>query len=255
MRLPNYGVLSGRLHDHSPQQGGNPHYQLFIEADGIRYRAAVNLESTVSTTDVFPELQYQVIDDLRASKFAGAKNLVANLSNQSSFILADSEAAPPTLDFVHGGVLDMAAFQTIPRGTDPEDNDFYQRLVAAAEKARTNAEAFVVVFGTGFPSHGTTVHSAAGFTGVDNIHMNQGNFRLIDDQPNRFFRENAPNQDGAVLFSTPTGRSRAFSASFNRRTTTRTSTATRSTPASLNSTRSPRQYGRESPRPPRSPIS
>jgi uncharacterized protein YukJ len=214
MRLPNYGVLSGRLVAHSPQPGGNPHYQLFIEADGIRYRAAVNLESTVSTTDVFPELQYQVIPDLRASGSPGARDLLAHLSNQGSFLLADSSANPPTLDFVHGNVIDMAAFQTLPRGTNPKHNDFYQRLVAAAEKARQSATAFVVVFGTGFPSHGPTAHSAAGFTGVDNIHMNQGNFRLIDGEPNRFFQENAPNQDGAVLFFHDDGTVQGFFSKF-----------------------------------------
>jgi uncharacterized protein YukJ len=215
MPLQNYGLLTGRLVDHSPQQGGNPHYQLFIQADGIRYRAAVNLESTVSSTDVAPELQYQIIGDLTKAPTPGAKKFVKQIVNRNSFLPRASQQNLPALDFVHGGVLDMAAFQTIPRGTNPEKNDFYKSLVAAAEKAKNANGAFVAVFGTGFSGgHAATLHSSNGFTGIDNVHMNQGNFRMIDNQVNHFFRENGPNQDGAVLFFHGDGSVQGFFSKF-----------------------------------------
>jgi uncharacterized protein YukJ len=200
MPLPNYGLLTGVLVSHSPQAHGNPHYQLFIQADHpVPYRVAVNLESTVNEPDAPPELQFQVIDDLRQSPRAGARTLVGALANAGSFVPRGQGTSPPALDFVHGNVLDMAAFRTLPRGTPSSNNEFLRRLKAAADKVKNNSHAFVAVFGTGFPGQ-AGAHSSAGFTGVDNVHMNQGNFRLIDSQPNHFFRENAPNQDGAVLF-------------------------------------------------------
>jgi uncharacterized protein YukJ len=215
MQIPNYGLLTGVLLDHSPQHGGNPHYQLFIKADGISYRVAVNLESTVALPDAPPELQFQVVPDLKKSDLAGAKALTGQVRNLNSFAPKGSRPDLPSLDFVRGGVLKMASFQTIPRGANPENNEFYQGLVSAAVKAKNNPHAFVAVFGTGFPAnqaHG--LHSSGGFSGVDNVHMNQGNFRRIDNQANRFFQENGPNQDGAVLFFQSDGTVQGFFAKF-----------------------------------------
>jgi uncharacterized protein YukJ len=213
MRLPNYGLLTGSLVDHGPQQGGNPHYQLFVEADGIRYRAAINLESTVSAADVPPELEYQVIPDLKSSGKAGAAALAAQITNQKTFSVNDGQ---PALDFVRGNILDMTAFTMLPRGTPPENNEFYQDLVEAAGKANNNGNAWVAVFGTGFPpNHSGNSNSPTAFTGVDNVHMNQGNYRLIGNQVSHFYRENAPNQDGAVLFFHEDGTVQGFFTKFH----------------------------------------
>src|SRR5258708_30159204 len=132
MPLSNYGLLTGALIAHEGQHGGNPHYLLTIQAGSARYRVAVNLESTPGE-DAPPELQFQVIPNLRKGN-AKAKALAATIQNQNRFVLAGGDASP-TLDFVHGGVLGMANFETLPRGTNPENNVFYTTLVAAAERA------------------------------------------------------------------------------------------------------------------------
>src|SRR5690348_16377211 len=147
MPLPDYGLLTGVLTAHGDQHGGNPHYLLTIQAGSLRYRVAVNLESTLGEGSP-PELQYQIVPDLRKGR-AKAKALAASIQNQSRFVLADAEASP-TLDFVHDGLLDMGNFETIPRGTDPENNAFYTTLVAAAAKAVGNPATFVAMFGTGY---------------------------------------------------------------------------------------------------------
>ena len=222
MPLANYGLLTGPLTDHGPQNGGNPHYLLFLQAGGVEYRVAVNLESTLSSSGTAPELQYQVIRDLKTSGHEAARTLAGQIVNQNTFLLAAQNAALPRLDFVHGGVLDIKAFQTLPRGSTPDNNQFYQALVAAAEKAKGDSTAFVAVFGTGYAGHNTPRDrhlgnpriASFGFNGVDNVHMNQGSFLRVGGQVNSHYAENGPNQDGAVLFFFPDGSVQGFFSKF-----------------------------------------
>src|ERR1700733_500758 len=111
MPLANYGLLTGKLVDHGPQHGENPHYLLMVQAGAIKYRVAVNLQSTLPQGDAPSKLQYQVIDDL------AGKKLIKKISNQNAFLPRDS--AGLSLDFVRDGLLDMSAFKQLAAGTDP----------------------------------------------------------------------------------------------------------------------------------------
>jgi hypothetical protein len=82
MPLPNYGLLTGQLVDFAPQSGGNPHYLLLVQAGQAQYRVSINHESTETPFDKrAPELQYQVIADLKRAG-AKAKDLVRRITNQ-----------------------------------------------------------------------------------------------------------------------------------------------------------------------------
>lgn len=212
MPLHNYGLLTGRLTDFANQAGGNPHYILTLQAGDITFRVAVNLESTLGD-DEPPELQYQIVANLRKGN-AKAKALAAAITNQSRFLLASQGSA--TLDFVHDGFLDMDAFQTIPRGASPEDNAYYSALVAAAESAKNDANSFVAVFGTGYSQSGSSSGSTSsfGFSGVDNVHMNQGSYFEVGTHIDAHYKENGPHQDGAVLFFHSDGTVQGFFSKF-----------------------------------------
>jgi len=212
MPLADYGLLTGELKSRGDQHGGNPHYLLEIQAGSTLYRVAVNLESTLGD-DAPPELQYQIIADLRKGN-AKAKTLAAAIQNQQSFVLA-SEGGP-VLDFVRGGFLNMDAFVTIPRGTSPENNDYYSALVQAADQAIQDPDGYVAVFGTGYggtPAAGPA-RASFGFNGVDNVHMNQGSYQEIGSDLNQHYSENGPNQDGAVLFFFSNGTVQGFFSKF-----------------------------------------
>jgi uncharacterized protein YukJ len=212
MPLKNYGLLTGILTGYGDQHGGNPHYLLTVQAGAISYRVAVNLESTLGD-DEPPELQYQIVANLRKGN-SKAKALAAGISNQGRFELVSQGS--PTLDFVHDGVLDMNAFQTIPRGASPEDNAYYSALVDAAERAKNDASSFVAVFGTGYSETGSAAAARAsfGFDGVDNVHMNQGSYYEVGTQVDGHYKENGPHQDGAVLFFNSDGTVQGFFSKF-----------------------------------------
>jgi|GEM_PF-288211 len=200
MPLKNYGLLTGTLVDHGPQHGGNPHYLLVVQAGAIRYHVALNVTSTTPRGDDPSRLQFQVRDDLAGSKLA------KSITNHGNFVLRDQDASHPSLDYIRDGVLNMAKFTLLqPRQSR---NPFLSQLAATAAKAKGNAKAFVAVFGTGYPDQDdrpagrsqNPLRAAAGFSGIDNVHMNQGNRYRIGHHTNPTSKENGIHQDGAVVF-------------------------------------------------------
>ncbi len=213
MPLPNYGLLTGTLAAHGDQDGKNPHYLLTVKAGTKQYRVAVNLQTTPGK-DIPPELQYQIIPNLRKGN-AKAKALAASIQNQKQFVLSDQPESP-RLDFVHDGILNMDKFEAIPHGASPKKNDFYKALVAAAEKAMADSKAFVAAFGTGYgpSSSSNPTRASFGFTGVENIHMNQGTYYEIGRLLDHHYAENGPRQDGALLFFFADGTVQGFFSKF-----------------------------------------
>jgi hypothetical protein len=71
------------------------------------------------------------------------------------------------------------------------------------------------VFGTGYPDqddritgrhqHINPLQDSFGFTGIDNVHMNQGSYNRVGGHADAHFHENGPDQDWAVLFFLPGG--------------------------------------------------
>ena len=207
MPLSNYGLLTGSLVAHGDQHGGNPHYLLSIDTGGVHFRVAVNLRSTEGT-GAATNLQYQIVPDLTKAG-AKAKALAAKVQRTNRFDLASNAEA--TLDFVRDGVLDMTKFATV----GDKNIVYYKGLVAAANKVQQDQGAYVAVFGTGYANDDSDPkHSSSGFAGVDNVHMNQGSYKTIDNHTDEHYKENGPNQDGAVLFYFSDGSVQGFFSKF-----------------------------------------
>jgi uncharacterized protein YukJ len=202
MTLRNYGLLTGKVIDHGPQFGGNPHYVLMVQAGVIPYQVAFNVESTRPQGDMPAALEYQIRDDLVGSK------LTASIVNRNAFVLRDVDPSCPSLDFIRDGILDMDKFESLKPGLSQKRNPLYQRMTSAAVKAEADAGAFVAVFGTGFPDQDdrpagrgrNPLRASSGFSGVDNVHMNQGSLFRVGHNVDPSSRENGTHQDGAVLF-------------------------------------------------------
>jgi uncharacterized protein YukJ len=214
MTLPTYGLLIGRPVASRPQSGGHPHWLVMVQPsleNHPAYRVAVNLESTES--DAPQAIQYQVIDIAAndAGGTQGLRDLVAKLRGIGAMDSFQTGAGMPALDFVRGGLLDPAGFQAIPEDANPLKDAFQQALAAAITADETGG--LLAVFGTGYPVQpGTSRPPSTGYTGVDNIHMNQG-------APNRigagnYYLENGPNQDGGLIFLAKDGSAKAFFVKF-----------------------------------------
>lgn len=212
MPLPGYGLLIGKPIASRPQGGGHPHWLVMVQPGIVNhppYRVAVNLAST--DPDAPPEIEYQIVD-VAAQGTDALKALVARLRSMGATPSFQSGPGLPSLDFVRGGLLDPSAFQTIPDGANPLKDAFQQALESAIEAAEQDGT-LLAVFGTGSPIQpGSGRSPPTGYTGVENIHMNQG-------APNRVgagthYRENGPDQDGGLIFLGPNGAAQAFFVKF-----------------------------------------
>ncbi len=211
MPLPGYGLLVGKPIASRPQSGGHPHWLVMVQpaiANHPPYRVAVNLES--SDPNGPPEVEYQVID-VETQGTDGLKALVAQLRAQGATQSFLTGPDLPKLDFVHGGLVDVGAFETVPAGSNPLKDAFEDALQAAIAQAEQDG-ALLAVFGTGYPiQKGTSRSPATGYTGVDNIHMNQGAPNQVG--AGSHYRENGANQDGGLIFIGPDG-AKAFFVKF-----------------------------------------
>ena len=214
MPLPAYGLLIGTPVASRAQTGGHPHWLIMVKPalqGHPPYRVAVNLSSSDPTEP--PEIEYQIID-VEKDGTEQLRALVATLSRQgatNSFITNSGL----TLDYVRGGFCAAAAFTRVADGTNPLSSEFQQALDAAIESDEKPGS-LVAVFGTGYPiNRRTRVSPSTGYTGVDNIHMNQGSPNITGGGDH--YLENGPNQDGGIIFLLPTG-AKAFFVKFQSQT-------------------------------------
>lgn len=198
MPLPAYGLLIGVPTASRPQSGGHPHWLVMVKPkleNHPPYRVAVNLESTEPGAP--PEIEYQVID-VGTDGTDALKALVASLRGFGALDSFQTGGETPSLDFVRGKLLDPTKFLKDAGAL----KSAFQEALDAAIAADEAGGGLVAVFGTGYPiKPGTSRSPSTGYTGVDNIHMNQG-------APNRVgagahYRENGPNQDGGLIFLGP----------------------------------------------------
>jgi uncharacterized protein YukJ len=213
MPLANYGLLTGRVVEHGPTAGGNPHYLLIVQAGAIGYRVALNIESTRPGRGPSPPtLQCQIVDDLRSSKLKKAASLARSLVNRNRFDLASETPGLPRLDYVRGGIIPMRGFDSLPHtsGKNAAADKFLKRLTAAVTKAANDKGAYVAIFGSGYANQATgtkascsdPARSSMGFIGIENVHMNQGSLYQVGHHLTGHFAENGAEQDGALLIVT-----------------------------------------------------
>ena len=219
MGLHGYGLLIGKIVGSRPQRQNSPHWLLMVQpgkADHPSYRVAVNLQETAHGHH--PQAQYQIVNFSGRSARA-ASSLIQKLRSRGmtpSFLTADSDPAIPSLDFVRGGFLDPNRFVDVPAGASPLRSRF-EKTLAEFVRADRKGNALVAVFGTGYPTDRLTGAAVpTGFTGIENIHMNQGAMNLVGGAPH--YVENGPNQDGGIIFLFPDG-ARGFFVKFHTQTT------------------------------------
>ena len=220
MALAGYGLLIGKVIASRPKRRGTAHWLLVVQSGDLKhppYRVAVNLQETEKKGQA-AELQYQIVDFGGRGRLAEAGNaLVKKLTARGmtpSFITADSDPSIPQLDFVRGGMIDPnpKSFTELPAGSTGLQKEF-----AKAVDAALKSDVLVAVFGTGYPIDAHANRSVpTGFTGIENIHMNQGALNLINGEPH--YVENGPSQDGGIIFLFATS-AKGFFVKFRSQTT------------------------------------
>ena len=183
MAIKRYGVVKARAvefqrEDHDP----TPHFQLFVEAQGTRFRVPVNVRSRLSPS----ELVFVVDPDFRHPITSALPTLQEGYTR-----LPESDRQG--LDYIRGNLFDPEGVLALPHHLPGQDNDLQDILASQAQAAiNAGANATVYVFGEPFPDAGAN----ASIQGMHDIHMNQGNHSDFSDDDGVF-------HDGGLIFHFP----------------------------------------------------
>jgi uncharacterized protein YukJ len=190
MALANYSVLKG-----DPQsgrvafnrEGGNPHFQITLQAGGSTLEAAVNIQS-----DDGSEVLYLVDHGFMPPDPAGLKALAMGIH------ALQSAPGGLALDFVREQVNGSALVERDSMSLLPKSfpaghrrNDLNNEVVDLLNRAVQDPDGTMYIFGDAFADGGETP------TGIHDIHMNQGNPQGSHSQDNGVW------QDGALFVNLP----------------------------------------------------
>jgi len=195
MPLPGYGILYGTVVTARPPRANETHWLLIVQPlnpTHPAYRVAIQL------VDAEVGIQAQWCDLSKGNQAAQnvAKGLLATYTSADApgnFLTAQDckdRQKVPGLDYIRSGIVDMGAFKaTTSARNDPVGTTFSQLVCQGAK---------VVICGTGLPINSDTASApSTGFTGIGNVHMNQGTRTWIRNREH--LDENGTRQDGALF--------------------------------------------------------
>lgn len=208
MALHAYGLLIGKITGFRQPRGREPHWLLMVQPGDPHhppYRVALNVPA--SQPEDHSEIEYQIVDLKPDRPLLRKLRKLAGKSGTHSFLLADEDRSMPRLSYDKGDNFDAWGFPSEPKGP-PKDGkrnppqNLRALQSALSDAAKTNA--LVAVFGTGSPmDHRTGASAATGFTGIDNVHMNQGAFNRTNGTLH--YLENGHAQDGGLIVLSAAG--------------------------------------------------
>jgi uncharacterized protein YukJ len=186
MSLSSYGVFVGRAVERRREGGADsPHYQIKLGGGGATFRAAVNVLSAESPS----ELLYLVDDDVQHPITASLGGLAGGWHDLP---------AHGGLDFIRANLFDRTAMRILPPDASGPDNDLADLLDHYVQRAIAEPSAVAYVFGQSWGPDAAK-DKIFGFkpgAGVHDIHMNQGN-------SSRFAGDDGVWQDGGLLLRFP----------------------------------------------------
>lgn len=198
-----YGVLVGTVKDGTIDSNRSPHYEIWVQANDVNYRIAVN----VLSDDGSEVMAY--FDPNYDSSLLQKHNLEELASSPGFTPLKtgpEGETGPEGvgIDYLRDNLFPVHQMREIP----PEGAGvtLQNLLDGQIERAKADSKAVVIAFGEFFKDDGSD-DDTFGFSperGIHDIHMMQGNRRGHHDNDNRV------NGDGALFLRFPSGKTVAL---------------------------------------------
>lgn len=189
MPVIRYGVLKGRAVERRLSTYADTHYHIHILAGATSYRAAINVQSQSSPS----ELEYLIRDPFDEPWTARLDDLPLG------FTLLPPTRRDLALDYVRGPFVDPAAMRVLPFDLPGPQNDLNEAIDWYIARASAEEDALIYVFGSRWGPERRRRDPIFGFrpgNGVHDVHMNQGNTP-------RFAGQDGIWQDGAVVVQFP----------------------------------------------------
>lgn len=189
MPLEKYGVLKGRVIKGMMGRGNSSHYEVYVSADDIDYRIAINIKSQLKPS----ELLFYINENFQ-NKFT---NELSNLP--FGFISLKSKFNQKyALDFIRQKFFTREDMIAIPPNKPGENNDLNEKVDKIIQECINDDESVIYAFGEKW---GPEVKRDKYFDfmpgrGIHDIHMNQGNDK-------QFEKDNGIWQDGGIFVNFP----------------------------------------------------
>ena len=196
-----YGVLKGTILGHV-RDANDDHYQILVRAGRDLFRVAVNMKS--ATRKAPSDLKFQMIAQL-------PNEMIKRLGTLGEgFTALRSTTDGLALDYVRSGLVLPRKMKAVPSGAAKGAGLLEEELVDAVTDAMEEQGSFIYVFGRRWGPEGGRADQYFKFSpgnGMHEIHMNQGS-------SGKYRRHNGVYQDGALMFSEPGGKWKAFFLTF-----------------------------------------
>ncbi|MFZ0710556.1 MAG: DUF2278 family protein [Terrimicrobiaceae bacterium] len=196
MPVAHYGLLAGsvigKLDSAEAKQknpAGTPHYQILVEAAGLKYRIAINVKSDQQP----PDLQFYLDENY---KHPILEEVARRPVGFSTLMSKPNTAA---LDFIRGDLFKMGEMRIVPDLKSGSNNDLNDIVNLYVEQAMKTHGALIYAFGSKWGPEPKKRDDYFGFlpgNGIHDIHMNQGNRGSHAD-------DNGVYQDGGLLIFYP----------------------------------------------------
>jgi uncharacterized protein YukJ len=211
MSLHGYGLLIGTITGFRKPRGSESHWLLMVQPGNPHHPAyRVSINAPHAQPDDHSEIEYQIVD------FPTHHTLIRKLTKLAAkengkgtpcFLLADQSEDVPRLSYTDGDIVNPLDFPS-EAGNHPKVGAAWRsqsvRTLQQTLSKAAQSNALVAVFGTGYPmDHRTGEHPSTGFTGIDNVHMNQGAFNRTNGTLH--YRENGRAQDGGLIILSTSG--------------------------------------------------
>lgn len=186
MPLKNYRLVIGQPLDWTLDDDGDPHIELLLDVAGEKYRAAVNVRSSVAPHTLLYRRLYPFVHPITAELGALASGSY------------DLRGSPLALDYVRDGMIMRAEMEELPYRSDGVDNDLLEKLLPTLQQGIAEAGTQLYLFGETWGPE-TKPDAYFHFTpgrGIHDIHMNQGS-------QGSFRGTNGIHQDGGLLIRHP----------------------------------------------------
>lgn len=189
MPVLRYGVLKGRAQQRQLSTYADTHYHVHILAGKTSYRAAINVYSQSSPS----ELEYLIRDPFDEPWTARLEQLPLG------FTLLPHSRRDLALDYLRGPFVDPLDMRVLPFDLPGPQNDLNEALDRYIARAIAEEDALIYIFGSRWGPDRRRRDPIFGFrpdNGLHDIHMNQGNDM-------RFAGQDGVWQDGAVFVQFP----------------------------------------------------
>jgi uncharacterized protein YukJ len=192
MSVPNYSLFIGR-YDRGLMASDANHFEIKLNTGTDFYRVAVNVRSqdgSMLLTYIDDNFHHELCSRLLTAYPKNGHYGINDTAHKKQF----------GLDFLRRNMVgDFNRMLLLPNQAPGLDNDLQDKLTAALDKTKADANARIFVFGSQWPS---TKAKDKYFPeikdqGIHNIHLNQGN------PTGSFQKDNGVYQDGGLLIYYP----------------------------------------------------